>query len=152
MMKRRLIMIGLTVLSGLLATAWAADVAGKWVAEIPGRQGMSEVTFDFQVNGTELTGTMTNPMGNNEITEGKINGDDISFIVPISFGGNEMKILYKGKVAGDEIKFTQEMQGGSGGPGRGMGGPPPGGEGGPGGGRPGGGERPGREFVAKRVK
>jgi hypothetical protein len=114
MMKQRLIMIGLAVLSGLLAAAWAADVAGKWVAEMPGRQGMSEVTFDFQVNGTELTGTMTNPMGKSEITEGKINGDDISFIVPMSFGGNEMKILYKGKVAGDEIKFTRDGRSSSG--------------------------------------
>ena len=74
-------------------------------------------------------------------------------VIVRNFGGNEVKILYKGKVAGDEIKFTREMQGGMmGGPGGGPGGP-----GGPGGGQgggrgPGGGGGMGMEFVAKRAK
>ena len=97
---------------------------------------------------------MTTPRGESEISEGKVEGDQISFAVVRSFGENEMKILYKGKVAGDEITFTRERQGGMtgrpGGPGQGMGGPPaggpPGGAGGPGG------QRPPSEFVAKRVK
>ena len=37
----------------------------------------------------------------------------------IDMGGNEMKMQYKGKVAGDEIKLTMEFQGGMGGPGGG---------------------------------
>ena len=55
----------------------------------------------------------------NAISEGKINGDDISFVVKIDMGGNKMKMQYKGKVAGDEIKLTMEFQGGMGGPGGG---------------------------------
>jgi hypothetical protein len=66
-----------------------------------------------------------------------------------------MKMLYKGKVSGDEIKITREMQGGMGGPGGpggGMGAPPAGagGPGGPGGGM--GGPRPPMEMIAKRAK
>ena len=157
-MKIKLLLVGMVVLLALVGSAWAADVAGKWVAQVEGRQGTVENTFDFKVNGAELTGTMNTGRGEVEISEGKIEGDEISFAIVRSFGENEMKILYKGKVAGDEITFTREMQGGMmggpGGGGPGMGGPP---AGGPPGGAPGGpaggaAKRPAREFVAKRVK
>jgi hypothetical protein len=96
--------------------AVAADISGKWVAQVPGRQGnMQEVTFTFKVNGAALTGTVTNPRGDQEITEGKVSGDNISFMVVRKFQDMEMKTIYKGKVAGNEIKFTMEMQGGRGG-------------------------------------
>jgi hypothetical protein len=152
-MKIKILLVGAAALLVLLASAWAADVTGKWVAQVQGRQGMSENTFSFKVEGTSLTGTLTNPQGETAITEGKVSGDEISFVIVRKFGENEMKILYKGKVAGDEIKFTREFQGGMmGGPGGpGAGGPGAGGPGagGPGGGGPGG---PPPEIIAKRVK
>jgi len=40
-----------------------------------------------------------------EITDGKTSGDDVSFVVVRNFGGNEMKMVFKGKVSGSEIKF-----------------------------------------------
>jgi hypothetical protein len=93
--------------------AYAADVSGKWVAQVPGRGGqMQDVTFDFKVSGDQLTGTVTNPRGESPISDGKIEGDTISFVQVLNFNGNEMKILYKGKVAGDEIKFTRQREGG----------------------------------------
>jgi hypothetical protein len=162
-MKARVLLVAMIALLALLATAWAADVTGKWVAQVPGRQGAtSENTFNFKVDGAALTGTLTTPQGESTISEGKVNGDEISFVVVRKFGENEMKTLYKGKVAGDEIKFTREFQmpaGGFGGPpggGPGAGGPPGGGPGagGPGGGGPGGGGfgGPPPEIIAKRVK
>ena len=149
-MKTKTLLIATVVVLALVVSAWAADVTGKWVAQIEGRQGTTETTFNFKVDGTILTGTMASQRGEDEISEGKVEGDEISFVVVRSFGENEIKLLYKGKVAGDEITFTREFQGGMmGGRGGGMGGPPGGGAGGPGGG---GGPRPGNEFVAKRVK
>jgi hypothetical protein len=144
-MKSKILLIGAVIVLGLTGSIWAADVTGKWVAQIEGRQGTQENTFNFTVNGTALTGTMSSARGENEITEGKVEGDEISFVIVRSFAGNEMKLLYKGKVSGDEITFTREFQGGP--PGGGMGGPP-GRDAGAGGGGP----RPPREFVAKRVK
>jgi hypothetical protein len=143
-MKIKILLVGAAALLILLASAWAADVTGKWVAQVQGRQGTVENTFNFKVEGTSLTGTLTTPQGETAISDGKVSGDEISFAVVRKFGENEMKFLYKGKVAGDEIKFTREMQGGMmGGPGGGQGGPG-GGRGGPGG--------PPPEIVAKRVK
>jgi hypothetical protein len=158
-MKIKILLIGAAALLVLMASAVASDVTGKWVAQMPGRDGgTSETTFTFKADGANLTGTMSSPMGESPIAEGKVSGDEISFVIVRKFGENEMKILYKGKVAGDEIKFTREFQGGMmGGPGGpGPGGPGAGGPGagGPGAGGPGGGGfgGPPPEIVAKRVK
>ncbi len=96
------------MLIGLLAViASAADITGKWKSEAPGRDGTPTVTtYVFKADGDKLTGTVTGRGGETAITEGKINGDDISFVVVRSMGGEERKIPYKGKVSGDEIKLT----------------------------------------------
>ena len=49
--------------------------------------------------------------GDQPISDGKVKGDDISFSMTLSFQGNEMKMTYKGKLAGDEIKFTRQREG-----------------------------------------
>ena len=153
-MRTKSLLIGTIAVLALLASAWAADVTGKWVAQTPGRDGAtSETTFTLKVEGTVLTGTMTSSRGESTISEGKVAGDEISFVIVRKMGENEMKTLYKGKVAGDEITFTREFQmppGGMGGPGGGAppAGGPGGGMGGPGGGMGG----PPAPIVAKRVK
>ena len=97
-------------------TAAAADFNGKWLAQVPGRQGnMMEQTFTFKVEGAKLTGTVSSQRGDMEITEGQVSGDDISFMVIRKFQEMEIKSIYKGKAAGSEIKFSMTMQGGRGG-------------------------------------
>ncbi len=134
-MKFRILSVVVVFLTALSVSAVAADVTGKWVAQLPGRGGETmESTFNLKVEGEKLTGTVVGPMGNeNPISDGKISGDDLSFVIKVNFQGNEMKMLYKGKVSGDEMKLTMEMEGGMGGPG-----------GGPGGGKP-------MEMTAKKV-
>lgn len=93
--------------------AFAADVSGKWVAQVPGRGGeMREATFTFKADGASLTGSVTTPRGDAPISDGKIDGDDISFNQVLEFNGNQVKLIYKGKVSGDEIKFTRQREGG----------------------------------------
>lgn len=73
---------------------------------------MTENTFVFKVDGAKLTGTMDSGRGGPvEITDGKTSGDDVSFVVVRNFGGNEMKMVFKGKVSGSEIKFSRTMEG-----------------------------------------
>ena len=91
------------------AVAFAADVTGKWKASFNTPDGQTrESVFDFKVDGEKLTGSVSGPMGETPISDGKVSGDDISFSVTRSFNGNEFKMRYKGKVSGDEIKFTIE--------------------------------------------
>ncbi|MBM3794748.1 MAG: hypothetical protein FJW31_11910 [Acidobacteria bacterium] len=89
----------------------AADVAGKWKATAEGPNGKMERTFDFTVEGEKLTGeSVSSFAGKSAIIDGKVKGDDLSFKLNVSFGGNEMQMNYKGKVVSkDEIKFTAEV-------------------------------------------
>ncbi len=97
-------------------SVWAADAAGKWTAKVPGAQGQgeSEITLVFKVADDKLAGTVNNSLapGDVEINDGKIVGDDISFSLKRNIGGADMTVLWKGRISGDEIKFSRTTQGG----------------------------------------
>lgn len=111
---RKLMTIGF--LLGLLTlTALAADISGKWTAQVPGRGGQTrEQTFNLKADGNTLTGTVSGRGGDMPIADGKIDGDTISFTQTMEFNGNTMKLVYKGTVSGDEIKFSRTRDGGEG--------------------------------------
>ena len=92
----------------LLTVAWAADINGKWKADYQSPDGQSRTTtFTFKVDGEKLTGTATSREGETvQLQDGKLSGDAISFFIVRNFGGNDVRINYKGKAAGDEIKFS----------------------------------------------
>ncbi len=104
-------------------TAFAADVSGKWTASVQGRRGTQNITFNFTVDGSTLTGKITTERGDSDISNGKVDGDTISFDQVLNFNGNQRTISYKGTVDGDSIKFTRTM-----------------------------GDRPGTEFTATRAQ
>ena len=105
----------------------AANVTGKWTATVPGRDGQTrEVTYNLKADGNTLTGTIPGRGGQEiQITDGKIEGDTITFKTKMEFNGNTMVMNYTGKVEGDTIKFTQKREGG---------------------------EQPPREYTAKRAQ
>ena len=93
--------------------AQAADISGKWTAQVPGRDGQTrETTFTFKAEGEKLTGTTSGRNGDVPITDGTVKGDAIAFTVVMNFNGQEVKLFYKGTVAGEEIKFTRQREGG----------------------------------------
>jgi hypothetical protein len=108
-MKLRLFLI-LTVALALFTTgAFAADITGKWTAETKGRDGETRTqTFTFKQDGDKLTGNVSSPMGETAISDGKVDGDNISFVVKMERNGNEIKMPYTGKVSGNEIQFKRE--------------------------------------------
>ncbi len=92
--------------------ASAADVTGKWTAEMPGRDGNTmNATFDLKADGDKLTGTVATQMGENPIADGKISGAELSFKQKVNFNGNDAVILYTGKIDGDKINFTRQREG-----------------------------------------
>ncbi len=104
----------LSILIVLFAfSASAADVSGKWKGTAETPNGTVERTFVFKVDGGKLTGeTSSDRFGKSAIADGKVEGDNLSFTINVSFDGNEAQVNYKGKVSGDEIKFTVEIPGG----------------------------------------
>ena len=98
----------------------AADVSGKWVAEQPGRNGgpPRQTTFTLKADGAKLTGSMTGGMGRGgaapaatEITDGKIDGANISFTIKRETPNGSMETKYSGTVSGDELTLKFTMQG-----------------------------------------
>lgn len=103
----QLFLIALT-LAGSIGLAQSVD--GVWEGEYEGRNGMQKATFTFKADAGKLTGKVTTPRGDTEITDGKIEGDRISFKTEVNFGGNSVTIVYSGTVSGDQIAFKRVIQ------------------------------------------
>ncbi len=88
----------------------AADVAGAWslVATSPDGQTF-EPTLELAANGDELSGKYTWIDGTSmDISDTKLNGDELTFRVSLDFGGQAMVVDFKGKVAGDAMTGTAD--------------------------------------------
>ncbi len=96
------------------STAAGADISGRWHAQVPwpGRN-LTDFTFSFKVDGAKLTGTAAYPLGDNayrlEIMEGKVGGDDVSFVIVTKRGNTDARMIFKGKVVGTVINFALEV-------------------------------------------
>jgi hypothetical protein len=99
----------LVLLALFAMTASAADISGTWKGTAQTPNGTIERTFVFKVDGTKLTGETTSEMfGKSTLTNGKVEGDSVTFKITIKFQDNEMQLEYKGKITGDTIKFHVE--------------------------------------------
>ncbi len=103
----------LLVLCGII-TAGAQNapdksVAGEWQATYNTPIGAMNCHYTFKVTGKVLTGNVVAEMGGNksesEITEGKIDGDKITFVWVYN---NDVQMSSTGKLAGDELKLTRQ--------------------------------------------
>jgi hypothetical protein len=94
------------------ASAFAADITGTWKGTAETPNGAIERTFVFKQMGSTLTGESTSEMmGKSTITDGKVEGDNVSFSLTVKFQDNEMKLNYSGKVSGDSMKLHVEGAG-----------------------------------------
>ncbi len=108
-MTHRRFMLSLVFVLAVAATLFAADVTGTWTASFDTQVGVQNYTYTFKVDGAKLTGTAKSQNGETQIQEGSVKGDDISFVENLNFQGMELRIEYKGKLSGDEIKFTRKV-------------------------------------------
>ncbi len=96
----------------LAGSVFAADVDGKWTGTMSTPNGDVPVAFTFKADGAMLNGSTAGPDGAEvKITDGKVDGDNITFTVSFDFGGMPLTLNYKGAVAKDQIKFTIEVAG-----------------------------------------
>lgn len=88
-------------------------VTGKWQAEFDTQIGKQKYIYDLKADGDKLTGKaigdIVGEKSNTEIKDGKVNGADVSFVELVTFQGQEIRIDYRGKVEGDEIKLTRQV-------------------------------------------
>jgi hypothetical protein len=120
-MTKKLLFVSVIVLA-LTVAAFAADVSGKWTYEQAGRGGGNPVTVTvtLKASGSTLTGTVVRPGRNGtmeaQITDGKVDGDKISFKTSQEYGGNTMVTEYSGTLSGDELKLKITRPGRDGNP------------------------------------
>ena len=106
---RRFAICALFVLVAVGAAAFAAGVAGKWTAAIDTQIGVQNYTYEFQVDGEKLTGTAKSQFSESQIVEGSVKGDEISFVENLKYEDQVLRVVYKGKISGDEIKFNRQV-------------------------------------------
>jgi hypothetical protein len=121
-MTKRILFVGFALLA-LACVAMAADATGKWTMEQAGRGGGPPrvSTIDLKVDGAKLTGSLTAPgRGGGDpvatpISNGKVDGDKISFELVRQMGGNSMTMKYEFTVKADEMAGKITMPGMDGG-------------------------------------
>jgi len=105
----RRIGLAFVLFGACVVAALAADINGKWTADFNTQVGEQKYTYEFHVDGSKLTGKAIGQFGESEIKEGKVDGDNISFVENLNFQGNDLRVEYTGKIDGDEIKFTRKV-------------------------------------------
>jgi hypothetical protein len=93
------------LLSLMALTCWlasAADIDGKWTAETERKGAEVTETLLLKANGNKLTGSMQRAGRALEISEGVVNGNDVSFKVVRRDGATQQ---YKGSLSGDSLKL-----------------------------------------------
>src|ERR1035437_4294074 len=121
MIKKLLFVV--TILLVVAFAAMAADVTGKQVYEQPGRGGgnPTQVTLNLKVDGGNLTGSVVRPGRGgdpmeSQISEGKVDGDNIFFKTTMQMGGTAMTSDYTVTVSGHEMKLKVTRLGRDGAP------------------------------------
>lgn len=118
------------------------SVDGTWTASFDSQK----YTWELATDGEKLTGKVIGEYGEQQIKDGSVKGNKVSWTELVTTDGNRTRMKYEGTLKGDKLKLTRSPidQAAQGGPG-GFGGPDfgPGGFGGPGG---------GDSTTAKRMK
>jgi len=86
--------------------ASAADIDGKWMVQVKGKRGEVTETLMLKANGNQLTGTIQGRRGAAPISEGMMNGTNVSFKVTRARKEKKVTQQYKGTLSGGELKLT----------------------------------------------
>lgn len=90
-----------------LCVCFAADIDGKWSAQVEGRNGTRTQNLMLKADGNKLTGSIEGFRGQStDISNGTIDGDNVSFSVVREFNGNSITQEYKGTLSNGELKLT----------------------------------------------
>jgi hypothetical protein len=110
---RRLVRLFIPGLLSSLALL-GSDISGVWVGQVPVRNGLEDIAFQFTQNGTTLGGKLYGDYGSTPIAEGKLAGDLIIFLViTAEQAGNQIndtKVRFAGRIVGNEIELTRDRE------------------------------------------
>jgi imidazolonepropionase-like amidohydrolase len=86
-----------------------AQIGGTWALNLNSPQGPVDITMTVAQDGASFSGSMTSMMGTQEVSEGRINGRNVTWSMSISVGGNTITLNYRGEVEGNRMTGSAEM-------------------------------------------
>jgi alpha-galactosidase len=105
----------LPALAILLAqTVYAADFTGHWLSVRKTSDGQThETSLWLKADGDQLSGYLTGRDESEPISEGKVAGNEISFVIVRDEFGKEGRILYHGSITSQTLHLQMTRQDGS---------------------------------------
>jgi hypothetical protein len=108
-------LVGQSLFAALIvcnALAQAANVGGIWTASFDTQVGKQEYTYTLKVDGATVTGTAkSNLLGDSTLSDGKIEGNKITFVEKGTYQGAPLQFNYSGELVGDELRLKRELMG-----------------------------------------
>jgi opacity protein-like surface antigen len=104
--------LAILILVTLSTAALAADITGSWSGTMSMGDNQFSLTYNFKQEGGTLTGSVVTPGGDTlPLSEGKVDGDKISFAVKTEMNGGAVKFVSSGTIKGEEITITTKSEG-----------------------------------------
>jgi len=95
----------------LTSLVYAADISGQWKSQAGDNPSF---TFTLKSDGNAVSGSMLSEDGKDfPISDGKLDGNTISFSVMSEWQGNPIKLVAKGTLKGDAIDLNIGTEDGS---------------------------------------
>jgi len=100
----------------------AESVDGTWTASFDSFSGVQRYTWELATDGDKLTGKVIGEYGEQQIKDGTVKGNKVTWTELVTGDGNRTRMKYEGTLKGDKLKLTrsplnQSEQAGPGGPG-----------------------------------
>src|SRR5262245_3508567 len=91
------------------AQGGGANISGDWAFTVETGAGSGSPSFTFKQDGEKLTGTYKGQFGEAPLT-GTVKGADINFSIKINAQGQDLTVVYKGKIESkDSMKGTVQL-------------------------------------------
>jgi hypothetical protein len=110
-MKRYVALTAVLIVMAWSVAVRAADPSGRWAATFMTDVGEQAYTYEFVVKGTTLTGTAKGSLtGETKISDGKIDGDTITFVENAMYMGMPVVFTYTCKMtSADTIELSRNV-------------------------------------------
>jgi hypothetical protein len=86
---------------------------GRWKAEFDSRVGHLKYLYEFHAQGDKVIGSAIRERDGvktkTDLVEVSLSADRVEFVEPIKIQDQDIRIEYKGKLSGDEIKLTRKV-------------------------------------------
>jgi imidazolonepropionase-like amidohydrolase len=89
----------------------AVNIAGKWNVTVVSPMGTIESTMELEQDGSEISGSISSEMGEWEITDGILSGNELSMSISATIMGEAMEMSFSGTAEKDSIEGTIYVMG-----------------------------------------